>query len=323
MRGRRYEQRNPFQQEEVTGWPSRLSLRRVSPEADRPSPDGVPGPGGGAPIFCGVSSAASSATRCGHLLGGYLTGTGNGLYPNVALSDSEDWPIVLGYVAGIIGWLAGLGVFNDILRQMAGPAAGARSRRTRGRRPGQVLQVHPRPQGGRASSTWSAMIIYFCTAGLFAMAIRTELLSPDVPRLQLRGLRRDRRRARHDDDDADDLGHPRAVRQLPGAAHDRLQAGGVPPDRGAVVLADPGAPSSSCCRACCSAASRSAGPATPRCRSRPRPGGLLRVAFGLMGISMILAGLQPHRHDHLLPGARACAGAGCRCSSGRCSPPRS
>ena len=25
------------------------------------------------------------------------------------------------------------------------------------------------------------MIVYFCTGGLFAMAIRTELLSPDLP----------------------------------------------------------------------------------------------------------------------------------------------
>ncbi len=82
------------------------------------------------------------------------------------------------------------------------------------------------------------MIIYFCTAGLFAMAIRTELLSPVRPRLHLAGLRGDRRRARHDDDDADDLGHPRPVRQLPGPAHDRRQAGRLPPGRGAVVLAD-------------------------------------------------------------------------------------
>jgi cytochrome c oxidase subunit 1 len=112
----------------------------------------------------------------GHLLGGYLTGTGNGLYPNVALSDSEDWPIVLGYVAAIIGWLAGLGVFNDILRQMAGRPA---------------VQVEENEVGGLAKyfrfthdhkvvgiQYLIGMIIYFCTAGLFAMAIRTELLSP-------------------------------------------------------------------------------------------------------------------------------------------------
>jgi cytochrome c oxidase subunit I len=112
----------------------------------------------------------------GHLLGGYLTGTGNGLYPNVALSDSEDWPIVLGYVAAIIGWLAGLGVFNDILRQMVGRPA---------------VQAEENEVGGLAKyfrfthdhkvvgiQYLIGMIIYFCTAGLFAMAIRTELLSP-------------------------------------------------------------------------------------------------------------------------------------------------
>jgi cytochrome c oxidase subunit I len=112
----------------------------------------------------------------GHLLGDFLTGTGNSLYPNVALSDSEDWPIVLGYVAAIVGWLAGLGVFNDILRQMGGRPA---------------VQAEENEVGGLAKyfrfthdhkvvgiQYLIGMIIYFCTAGLFAMAIRTELLSP-------------------------------------------------------------------------------------------------------------------------------------------------
>ena len=112
----------------------------------------------------------------GHLLGGVLEGTGASLYPNVALSDSEDWPIVLGYVAAIIGWLGGLGVFNDLLRQMAGRPA---------------VQVEENEVGGLAKyfrfthdhkvvgiQYLVGMLIYFCTAGLFAMAIRTELLSP-------------------------------------------------------------------------------------------------------------------------------------------------
>jgi cytochrome c oxidase subunit I len=112
----------------------------------------------------------------GHVLGQFLTGTGNGLYPNVTLSDSEDWPIVLGYVLATVGWLAGIGVFNDVLRQMAGrPAAGVEE-----------------PEGGGLAKYFRftldhkvvgiqylvGMLIYFCTAGLFAMAIRTELLSP-------------------------------------------------------------------------------------------------------------------------------------------------
>jgi cytochrome c oxidase subunit I len=126
-------------------------------------------------ILWGLVGGAIGYTL-GHLLGDFLTGSGNSLYPNVALSDSEDWPIVLGYVAGIVGWLAGLGVFNDILRQMAGRPA---------------VQVEENEVGGLAKyfrfthdhkvvgiQYLIGMIIYFCTAGLFAMAIRTELLSP-------------------------------------------------------------------------------------------------------------------------------------------------
>ena len=32
----------------------------------------------------------------------------------------NDFPLVLGYVFGTVGWLAGLGVFNDLFRQMLG-----------------------------------------------------------------------------------------------------------------------------------------------------------------------------------------------------------
>ncbi len=96
----------------------------------------------------------------GHLLGDYLTGaTGSAAqYPNVALSDSEDWPIVLGYLLAIVGWLAGLGVFNDILSQIAG-------RPTASREPDCPSTRRPAWRGtsgtrsttrSSASSTWSA-----------------------------------------------------------------------------------------------------------------------------------------------------------------------
>ena len=42
-----------------------------------------------------------------------------GYAPN-ALSSMNGFPLVLGYVIGTIGWLAGLGVFNDLIRQMVG-----------------------------------------------------------------------------------------------------------------------------------------------------------------------------------------------------------
>jgi cytochrome c oxidase subunit 1 len=110
----------------------------------------------------------------GHWLGDYM---GSG-YQQVGTADANDLAIVLGYCFMTVGWLAGLGVFNDLLRQMAG-------------RP-----VPEREEGEAAASGLAryfrftldhkvvgiqylvGMITYFCTAGLFAMAIRTELLSP-------------------------------------------------------------------------------------------------------------------------------------------------
>src|ERR1700756_1774672 len=98
-------------------------------------PDRAQGAGGGAPpggpaprawwrppaIHTAIVGAVIGYIL-GHLLGNWLTGaTGSASqYPNVALSDSEDWPIVLGYLLAIVGWLAGLGVFHDIFRQMIG-----------------------------------------------------------------------------------------------------------------------------------------------------------------------------------------------------------
>src|SRR5271170_8213439 len=116
----------------------------------------------------------------GHLLGNVLESSDVGTeYPNLALSDSSDWPIVLGYAFAIVGWVAGLGVFNDLLRQMIGkPVPVAR-------------EAEEAAEGGIAKYFRFTLdhkvvgiqyligeIIYFCTAGLFAMAIRAELLSP-------------------------------------------------------------------------------------------------------------------------------------------------
>jgi cytochrome c oxidase subunit I len=118
----------------------------------------------------------------GHQLGDWLTGaTGSASqYPNTVLSDSEDWPIVLGYLLAIVGWLAGLGVFNDIFRQMIGrpPAIshnGLPEHETSGLARYFRYSLDHKVVG---IQYLVGMIIYFCTAGLFAMAIRTELLSP-------------------------------------------------------------------------------------------------------------------------------------------------
>ena len=58
----------------------------------------------------------------GYLIGnwlGWLVQSSSGNFAQ-GLSDTRDWPVVLGYVFGTIGWLAGLGIFNDLGRLMVG-----------------------------------------------------------------------------------------------------------------------------------------------------------------------------------------------------------
>jgi cytochrome c oxidase subunit 1 len=108
----------------------------------------------------------------GHWLGNFLASG----YTQLHLSDNNNVPIVLGYAFGVVGWLAGLGVFNDIGRLMAGKP---------------LHDIEHAPAGGLAKyfrytldhkvvgiQYLFGMIAYFLTGGLFAMAIRTELLSP-------------------------------------------------------------------------------------------------------------------------------------------------
>jgi cytochrome c oxidase subunit I len=98
--------------------------------------------------------------------------------PGGGQPDSNDIPVVLGYLFMVIGWLIGLGFFNDLFNQM------------RGRR---LLDYELRSGGDTGLARYFrfthdhkvvgiqylvGMVVYFCTAGLFAMAIRTELLSP-------------------------------------------------------------------------------------------------------------------------------------------------
>jgi cytochrome c oxidase subunit I len=160
----------------------------TQPERAQGSGGGLPArSGGGRPWWMrpAIHTAIVGAVvgyLLGHLLGDYLTGATGAAnqYPNTVLSDSEDWPIVIGYVFAIIGWLAGLGVFNDILRQMVGKPP------VNGNGNGQAHEDSGLARYFRYSLDHKVvgmqylvgMIIYFCTAGLFAMAIRTELLSP-------------------------------------------------------------------------------------------------------------------------------------------------
>jgi cytochrome c oxidase subunit 1 len=109
----------------------------------------------------------------GHLLGNAISSG----YQQLPLADSNDTPIVLGYLFGVLGWLIGLGVFNDPFRQMLGkPVIGAGEGHV-----GDDLAKYFRYSLDHkvvGIQYLIAMIGYFLTGGLFAMAIRAELLSP-------------------------------------------------------------------------------------------------------------------------------------------------
>jgi cytochrome c oxidase subunit 1 len=101
-------------------------------------------------------------------------------YPNIALSDSSDWPIVLGYGFAIVGWVIGLGVLNDLFRQMIGRPVPVESHsETEAVNVGVAKYFRFTLDHKVVGIQYLVgMVIYFCTAGLFAMAIRAELLSP-------------------------------------------------------------------------------------------------------------------------------------------------
>src|SRR5215831_6354819 len=149
----------------------------TQPGAERIQPTG-PGAGGAGrpwwqrPAFHTGLIGGVAGYLLGHWLGNFLASG----YAQNPLSDSNDVPIVLGYALGTIGWLAGVGVFNDLGRMLAGKP---------------LPDIEHAPAGGLAKyfrytldhkvvgiQYLFGMIAYFLTGGLFAMAIRTELLSP-------------------------------------------------------------------------------------------------------------------------------------------------
>jgi cytochrome c oxidase subunit I len=114
----------------------------------------------------------------GHWLGNLIDSGYPQILPGGGQPDTNDISIVLGYLFMVIGWVAGLGIFNDLINQM------------RGKR---LLDYQLRNGGDTGLARYFrfthdhkvvglqylvGMVVYFCTAGLFAMAIRTELLSP-------------------------------------------------------------------------------------------------------------------------------------------------
>jgi cytochrome c oxidase subunit I len=153
----------------------------ATPGADRVQPVGGE-PGGPGAVKAWWRKPAVHTGLIGAVIGwfignwlGWQVQSASGNFAQ-GLSDVRDWPVVLGYLFGTVGWLAGLGVFNDLFRLMAGKP---------------LRDIEHAPVGGLAKyfrytldhkvvgiQYLFGMITYFLTGGLFAMAIRTELLSP-------------------------------------------------------------------------------------------------------------------------------------------------
>ena len=110
----------------------------------------------------------------GHLLGNLIASG----YTQVKNSGMNNYAIVLGYVLGTVGFLAGLGIFNDLLRQMAGRPVPAREEEAEASAGLARYFRYSLDHKVVGIQYLVGMIGYFLTGGLLAMAIRTELLSP-------------------------------------------------------------------------------------------------------------------------------------------------
>src|SRR5580692_8571693 len=111
----------------------------------------------------------------GHWLGNFLGGG----YARSSLSDANDVAIVLGYAFAVLGWLVGLGVFNDLFGLMLGRPLPEEPRLIGKEDPGLGKYFRYTLDHKVVGIQYLyGMIAYFLTGGLFAMAIRSELLSP-------------------------------------------------------------------------------------------------------------------------------------------------
>ena len=114
----------------------------------------------------------------GYFFGHWLGDAIGGGWQQVATSDQNNLAMVLGYTFLVVGWLAGLGVFNDVFRGMVGRQIPHEEEEEEAR--SGLARYFQFTLGHKVVGIQYlvGMIIYFCTGGLLAMAIRTELLSP-------------------------------------------------------------------------------------------------------------------------------------------------
>jgi len=123
------------------------------------------------PAFHTALIGAFAGYAFGHWLGNFI----GSQYQQVGTSDDNDLAIVLGYAFLVLGWLIGLGVFNDLVRQMLGKPINGNGHTGNGLAKYFRYSLDHKTVG---IQYLIGMLVYFFTGGLLAMAIRTELLSP-------------------------------------------------------------------------------------------------------------------------------------------------
>jgi len=152
----------------------------IQPERAEPTGGGPDIVGAGLPWWrrFGVHTGLIGAVA-GYFLGHWLGNFLGGGYDRSSLADTNDVAIVLGYAVAVIGWLVGLGVLNDLFLMMLGKPVREEPRLLGIREPGVAKYFRFTLDHKVVGIQYLyGMIVYFLTGGLFAMAIRSELLSP-------------------------------------------------------------------------------------------------------------------------------------------------
>jgi cytochrome c oxidase subunit 1 len=107
----------------------------------------------------------------GHWLGNFL---GSG-YQQVQNSGDNDVSLILAYLFAVVGWVGGLGVLAYPVAKALGKEVGLTPQRDSGLGRYFRFTLDHKVVG---IQYLVGMLVYFLTAGLLALAIRTELLSP-------------------------------------------------------------------------------------------------------------------------------------------------
>lgn len=149
--------------EEVPGAPGEL------PPDQRPGRYRLP-----SALGPGVVRALAFAVL-GYLLGHWMGNAIAGGYQQVTNSGDNNVSITLGYLFGVVGWVGGLGVLSYPLTKMLGKEVQLAPQRSTGLGRYFRFTLDHKVVGVQYLV---GMMVYFLTAGLLALAIRTELLSP-------------------------------------------------------------------------------------------------------------------------------------------------